>query len=194
MQRDSGTAAPGDGASGAWAFAVATYGRPGVRAACLALQDRRGADVVAMLALLHRAVQGYPAPSLAALAALLGEVAPWRRAAVLPLRAIRRALKQWRFPGDIAPAPGAEQTRQAAAAAELAAERVELDYLARRLAAAEEGANAGRLSCIDILDLYGRAAGLAFDDATDRADMAILAAAALPDSGPQTIAPGGDQF
>ncbi len=184
MQCNSVTDLPADGGAatpttGAWAFAVDIYGRPGVRDSCLSLQDRRGADVVAMLALLHRAAQGHPAPRLEALAAMLGEVAAWRRAAVLPLRAIRRELKQAMFTGEMAPGAEAEAVRRAVAAAELAAERVELDYLARRLAEAGPG-DAG-VSGVALLERYGRAAGLGFD-AADRPDLAILAAAALPDS------------
>ncbi len=187
--------------TGAWAFAVDIYGRPGVRGACLALQDRRGADVVAMLVLLHGVARGHPAPSLEALAAVLEAVAPWRRAAVLPLRAIRRALKEAMFSDDIAPdiAPHAEATegvRRAVAAAELAAERVELDYLARRLGqdGAGEGSSPGtapgRAAALAALTLYGRAAGLAFD-AADLQDLAILAAAVLPDSVSETASPAG---
>lgn len=177
----------------AWRFAVDIYGRPGVRAACLALQDRRGADVVAMLVLLHGAARGHPAPSLEVLAAALAAVAPWRRSAVLPLRAIRRDLKQAMFPDDIAPGSGAaEGVRQTVAAAELAAERVELDYLARRLGTEAPGRNPaparGGAAAMAVLALYGRAAALAFD-AADLQDLAILAAAALPDSPPETAAP-----
>lgn len=134
--------------------------------------------MVAMLALLHRAAEGHPAPRLEALAAMLGEVAAWRRAAVLPLRAIRRELKQAMFPGEMA--PGAEAVRRVVAAAELAAERVELDYLARRLA--EAGPGEAGVSGVALLERYGHAAGLRFD-AGDHPDLAILAAAALPDSG-----------
>ncbi|MBL8704486.1 MAG: TIGR02444 family protein [Rhodospirillales bacterium] len=178
----------------AWRFAVDIYGRPGVREACLALQDRRGADVVAMLVLLHGAARGHPAPSQEVLAAALAAVAPWRRSAVLALRAIRRDLKQWSFPEDIAPDCGAERARQAVAAAELAAERVELDYLARRLGTDSPGAGSGApptlAAATAVLALYGRAAALAFD-AADLKDLAILAAAALPDSPAGTAAPAG---
>jgi len=177
----------------AWTFAVDIYGRPGVRAACLALQDRRGADVVAMLVLLHGAAVGRPAPSLEALRGALEAVAPWRRAAVLPLRRVRRDLKGWTFPGDAAAGPLGEAARQAVAAAELAAERAELEYLARRLGgpdrAGAAASPAGRATAMALLALYGQAAGLAFD-AADLQDLAILAAAALPDSPPETASPG----
>lgn len=186
MQCNSVTDAAPSGAADAWAFAVRVYGRPGVREACLGLQDRRGADVVAMLALLHHAARGHPAPRQEAVETLLGEVAAWRRAAVLPLRAIRRELKQAMFPGDIAPGPDAERARQAVAAAELEAERVELGYLARRLA--EAGQGEARLTGVALLHRYGQAAGLAFD-AADRQDLASLAAAALPDSDGRTVSP-----
>lgn len=180
----------GSDVSSAWAFAVDIYSRPGVRQVCLALQDRRGADVVAMLVLLHGAARGHPAPSLEALEAALAAVAPWRRAAVLPLRAIRRDLKGAMFPDDIATGSGAaEGVRQVVAAAELAAERVELDYLARHLGQDGPGAQApDRASAMAVLARYGHAAGLAFDPA-DLQDLAILAAAALPDSPPETAAP-----
>jgi uncharacterized protein (TIGR02444 family) len=203
MECNSVTDTPRADASDAWRFAVDIYGRPGVRAACLGLQDRRRADVVAMLALLHGVAGGHPAPSLEALRAALQAIAPWRLAAILPLRRIRRDLKGWAFPGDAAlgpvgGGPVGEQARQAVAAAELAAERAELDYLARRLDQGGPGpapgpaSTANRAAAMAALDLYGRAAGLAFD-AADLQDLAILAAAALPDSPPETAAPAGDR-
>ncbi|MCC7049261.1 MAG: TIGR02444 family protein [Alphaproteobacteria bacterium] len=164
----------------AWDLAVSLYGRPGVRAACLSLQDRRGADVVALLALLHATVAGRAPPSEQQLRAALAEVAPWRAQAVLPLRAIRRALKGWRFSGAPAASAEAETARQVVAAAELAAERTELDVLSAALS--EAGRPPGAADAADAaaaLACYWRVAGLQAD-AEDCAHLAILLAAVFP--------------
>lgn len=169
-----------DAIPSAWDFAVSVYARPGVQAACLALQDRRGADVVALMALLHAAAAGRAIPSEPRLRKALAQVAPWRAQAVLPLRAIRRALKDWQFTGRPGPAPDAETARQAVATAELAAERVELETLSAALAEAGPALRAASPAEVAAaLASYWRVAGLRAD-AEDFAHLAILLAAAFP--------------
>jgi uncharacterized protein (TIGR02444 family) len=75
-----------------WSFSTALYARSGVAPACLALQDRFGADVNLLLfcvfaASYDRALEG------AEFEALEAAIAPWRREVVEPLRAVRRRLK-----------------------------------------------------------------------------------------------------
>ncbi len=73
-------------------FAEAMYARPGVAAACLDLQDRRGFDVALLL---HACWLGARARALAPdqAAALVSATVPWRYEIVRPLRRLRRRLK-----------------------------------------------------------------------------------------------------
>lgn len=84
-------------AAGLWDRVQAFYARPGIAAACLALQDQHGADVTLLLFLLARAESGQrlDADKIARLAAALEH---WRAGIIAPLRALRRGLK--------APPPG----------------------------------------------------------------------------------------
>lgn len=76
-----------------WDFSLAVYRRPGVPAACLDLQDRRGADVnVLLFAAWAGAACGVRLTG-AELARLDAAVAPWREEVVRPLRAVRRRAK-----------------------------------------------------------------------------------------------------
>lgn len=74
-----------------WSFALSTYARPGVEAACLRLQEQ-GADVCLLLCgvwLEQRGVAAVPARVLA-----LQQLArPWRTQVIEPLRQVR---VQWR--------------------------------------------------------------------------------------------------
>lgn len=89
-QAKDGNTLPEDG--GFWRFSVALYGRPGAAEACLALQDRHGADVTLLLAgfwRAHKGFAGWAAGELARAAAALAPVTAVQQ----PLRAARRALK-----------------------------------------------------------------------------------------------------
>jgi uncharacterized protein (TIGR02444 family) len=118
-----------------WRFSLAVYGRPGVDAACIDLQDRLGADVnLLLLALWAGAVCGTRLAD-AELERLKSEAAAWHHPVVAPLRGVRRHLKG---------VEGAEAFRQTIKAAELEAERLEQIRLCRasglRPAAADWGA------------------------------------------------------
>jgi uncharacterized protein (TIGR02444 family) len=106
-----------------WSFSEAFYARPGVAAACLALQDRHGHDVNQLLygCWIGLSGRGRLAPADLARAAEVAE--PWRRAVIEPLRAARRAIKE---AGSVA-----AELYAAAKATELQSERV----AQRRLAA-----------------------------------------------------------
>ena len=75
-----------------WAFSVDLYEKPGVEAACLALQDRRGIDVNLLLWTFWLADCGVllDAPTLERGKAA---VASWQMAIVEPLRHVRRELR-----------------------------------------------------------------------------------------------------
>jgi uncharacterized protein (TIGR02444 family) len=75
-----------------WRFSLRFYGRPGVADACLALQDKGGADVNLLLFLLFLAERKRQLDA-AAIARLDAAVSQWRDSVVKPLRALRRGLK-----------------------------------------------------------------------------------------------------
>ena len=84
-----------DPAGGAfWRFSLDVYGRPGVAAACLELQDRHGCDVNLVLFALWVGASGRGRLRDADLSALDGATASWRRAVIAPLRALRRQVKR----------------------------------------------------------------------------------------------------
>jgi len=77
-----------------WTFSLTFYGRPGVAAACLALQDEHGLDVNIVLLCCWLGWSGRGRLDKASLAAADRSVAAWRREVIWPLRAVRRALKK----------------------------------------------------------------------------------------------------
>ena len=79
-------------ASPFWRFSLRIYGTPGVPAACLTLQDGSGVDVNVLLFGLFAASQGRQlAP--ADVTAIATAIEPWKLQAVVPLRGVRRFLK-----------------------------------------------------------------------------------------------------
>jgi uncharacterized protein (TIGR02444 family) len=152
-----------------WDFVVALYGRPGVEEACLALQDRRGADVVVVLGLIQRAHVG-AAPAGAALSRALGKAAWWQKS-IRETRAVRRSLKSEDVP---------EAARRAVEGAERAAERAELAIFLQALNGARDVSGDTLADAARSLSAYWRLAGLAHDE-TDRAQLAVLVSQAFPD-------------
>ncbi|MFC3674580.1 TIGR02444 family protein [Ferrovibrio xuzhouensis] len=96
-----GNQPPADG--GFWRFSLALYGRPGAAAACLALQDRCGADVTLLLLGFWRAHKGFPGWADGELARVTAALAPVN-AVQRPLRQARRALKALQADEPAAPA------------------------------------------------------------------------------------------
>lgn len=111
----------------AWTFALDVYRRPGVDAACLDLQDRRGADVVLLIVALWAGAVCAHALTRDEAARLEAAARPWREDVVRPLRAVRRRLKEGPAP---APSAASEALRGRVKEAELAAERLQLEHLA----------------------------------------------------------------
>ncbi|CAO3429664.1 TIGR02444 family protein [Azospirillum doebereinerae] len=89
---DAGSANP-LGGNPFWDFSLAVYGRPGVPACCLALQDGRGIDVNLLLFAAWAGMDCATALSAEALERVDSAVAAWRREVVQPLRAVRRRVK-----------------------------------------------------------------------------------------------------
>lgn len=119
-----------------WEAVCARYAEPGVRAVCLDLQDAAGVDVPLLLAVAVLAGRGVALDD-GRLDALQRACAPWQRSVVGPLRQARRALRDG---ADAGAALGAEadtlrRLKAAVQAAELAAERIQIDALERTAAA-----------------------------------------------------------
>ena len=97
-------AKPSAAGSPFWRFSLRFYRMSGVAEACITLQERSGVDVNLLLYLLWQASQCHV---FAAddVAALEGQIAPWRAATVIPLRTVRRALKE---PPSLVAGPAAE--------------------------------------------------------------------------------------
>ena len=92
MSDQQDKADPKKTASPFWRFSLRIYGTPGVPAACLTLQDGSGVDVNVMLFGLFAASQGRQL-STADVAAIAAAIEPWKLHAVVPLRGVRRFLK-----------------------------------------------------------------------------------------------------
>jgi uncharacterized protein (TIGR02444 family) len=155
-----------------WKFSLAVYGAPGVSAACLDLQERRGADVNLVLYAAFVGSSGRGRLDAAALAACQAAVEPWSRAAVQPLRAVRRVLK-----GGLAgvPAAPAAALRRAVQAAELEAERIEQMVLAARLGEPDDSRDAALRRADALANMAAYLAGLpAPDAAADDAALAVI--------------------
>ena len=108
-----------------WRFSLRFYRQPKVADACIALQEEAGVDVNLLLFLLWHATQSR-ALSPAEVADLERRIGAWRDATVIPLRAVRRALKS--PPGLVEPAT-AEAFRTRIKQVELEAERLQQEAM-----------------------------------------------------------------
>jgi uncharacterized protein (TIGR02444 family) len=112
-------------ASPFWRFSLRFYRQPQVADACITLQEEAGIDVNLLLFLLWHATLGRQL-SETEVAALEVRVGPWRQMTVVPLRAVRRALKS--APALIA-GPTAEAFRTKIKGVELEAERLQQEAM-----------------------------------------------------------------
>ena len=156
-----------------WTFAVSLYERPGVRPACLRLQDEVGLDVDVVLTILWIARQGWAcdAPTVRS---LLAETAPIR-AWIEGQRRHRRAANE-----HVHDDPGWRPVADAALAAELAAERYALHRSYGRVQALSlekstdrlEAARAGLTAYAKIMAIDGAAEAFAVLVSALAADLA----------------------
>jgi uncharacterized protein (TIGR02444 family) len=109
---------------GFWAFSLQLYARPGVAPACLALQDRHGADINLLLLGFWRAARGYAGWAENELDHAVSAVAPVN-GVLQPFRQARRALKAL-----VADEPAAGRLYDEARALELKLEQVAQAWLA----------------------------------------------------------------
>jgi uncharacterized protein (TIGR02444 family) len=108
-----------------WRFSLQFYRLPGVAQACIKLQEDAGADVNLLLFLLWHGAQQQRL-SIADVQALEQKIAAWRELTVVPLRAIRRALKS---PPGLVEGGAAEAFRTRIKAIELEAERLQQEAM-----------------------------------------------------------------
>jgi len=108
-----------------WRFSLRFYRQPGVAEACIALQEEAGVDVNLLLFLLWHATHERLL-SATEVADLENRIGGWRDATVVPLRAVRRALKS--PPALVEPAT-AEAFRTRIKAVELEAERLQQEAM-----------------------------------------------------------------
>jgi uncharacterized protein (TIGR02444 family) len=108
-----------------WRFSLRFYRQPGVADACIALQEGAAVDVNLLLFLLWQATLSR-AFSEKDVAAVESKIAAWRDATVIPLRAVRRALKA---PPALVESGRAEAFRTRIKAVELEAERLQQEAM-----------------------------------------------------------------
>jgi uncharacterized protein (TIGR02444 family) len=113
-----------------WAFALDIYARPGVADACLNLQNEAGVDVTMFLMVAYAAIRHRIFLTPSEIRELDEACRLWREQIVQPLRTIRSGLKSGPLP---APNSETEQFRSTIKAAELAAERLQNQFLVEYL-------------------------------------------------------------
>jgi uncharacterized protein (TIGR02444 family) len=108
-----------------WRFSLQFYRQPGVAEACIALQEESGVDVNLLMFLLWHAAQ-LRQFSPSEVDWIESKICAWRESAVVPLRAVRRALKVSTL---LVPAVTAEAFRTKVKAIELEAERLQQEAM-----------------------------------------------------------------
>jgi uncharacterized protein (TIGR02444 family) len=167
-----------------WDFSVTLYAEPGVAPACLALQERHGADVNALMLCLWLAASGRGPVAPARLEAAFAAAEAWHAEVVRALRAVRRRLKT---PVGAADPELAQALRARIQKIEIDAEHIEQLTLAAGLAAAPAqpglGADLRADHAAQHLAVYFRRLG-ARPGAADLDALAAVAGAAiaLPDA------------
>ncbi|MGH7005901.1 MAG: TIGR02444 family protein [Alphaproteobacteria bacterium] len=166
-----------------WDFSVTLYGKPGVAAACLALQDRHGVDVNILMFCFWLAASGRGPVGRRSLDEAFAAAEAWHAEIVRNLRALRKRLKQPVGPADAALA---QALRARIQKIEIDAEHIEQLTLAASAAAeapARPGLGAGETAVhgADHVACYFRHLGAKPDAAGLEELCDILAAAfALP--------------
>lgn len=165
-----------------WDFSLALYGRPGVAAACLRLQDRLGLDVNLLLAGCWVAASGGGRMGAVDWRRLVDATADWRTAVVGPLRGARRRMKDAGFPGM--PDGLTDRLRARVKALELDAEHAQQLAIAGLIALSPDAGRtvaARRSDAIANMTGYLAGVGARIDDA-DRRDIETIAASCALDS------------
>ncbi len=161
-------------ASPFWSFSLRIYRQTGVPAACLTLQDGAGVDVNVLLFSLFAATQNRQLSSTD-LSAIIAFIEPWRSSVVVPLRGVRRFLRE---------APqgfeGGDALRQRVKAIELEAERLQQEALYATFALEKFGASAPAPAAAKAnIEAYGACLGAEFD--SDAVEALLVAFAKIGD-------------
>jgi flavin prenyltransferase len=160
--------------SAAWRFALDFYGRDGVSAACLSLQEELGVDVPLMLTALFADIRLGLQISESAVASLDRHAAAWQGEVVAGLRRANHGLKSQA--GSMAPDSERGPLRDRVKALELETEKVEIRELARHLQTLPKG---GRLGIAMVLRTvahhFARASGRTADTPAISQALAALA-------------------
>ena len=114
-----------------WDFSLHVYAQPDVQEECLGLQERLELDVNLLLFAAYAGARLGIALSAHDLAELIAATEEWHVAVVRRLRATRTAMKKWSENKSDPLAASAATLRLAVKKAELDAERIEHDRLAR---------------------------------------------------------------
>jgi uncharacterized protein (TIGR02444 family) len=134
-----------------WSFLLRFYARSGVADLCLDLQNHFAVDVNLLLDLLWQASRRRRLDA-GEIGEVIARVEAWRRQVVLPLRAVRRFLKQ---PSPSWPAAEAHIFRERIKVDELQAERPQQETMEQQFAhlgTSEEIVTAARANC----EVYAR--------------------------------------
>ena len=161
-----------------WTFSTGLYGRDGVAAACLSLQERHQLDVNILLFCIWSAAERGRALSREEMAGVLERVGAWHEEVVRRLRAVRQRMKEG--------APGMEEAlveavRKRVLGAELECEHVEQLMLAGPVSPEMGDAERGSPdTALHNIARYYAAAGYGANDG-DARDIAALLAPLFPD-------------
>jgi uncharacterized protein (TIGR02444 family) len=169
-----------------WDFSLAAYARPGVAPACLALQERHGADVNLLLYACWLGASGRGALEAGRLAEAEALVGGWHRDVVRSLRGARQRLKA---NPDPAPPELALSLRRKLGALELEAEHLEqlaLAGLAPPPPAKTAAPAALASAAVKGAMLYLRKLGAGLDG-EDRASLRAVLAGCFPEASPAHI-------
>ena len=120
-----------------WNYSLMVYQRTGLADACIRLQDQYGLDVNVVLFCVWCGVEGPGRLGGSRLGASVEVTRDWQRRAVVPLRGLRRHLKENPGPLDAALV---EAVRKSVAAAELEAEHAEQILLSETVTDLERSA------------------------------------------------------
>lgn len=93
-----------------WPFSLDVYRREGVEAACLQLQDQTGLDVNCVLFCCWAAAAGFGRLTDLELQAMQDVSASWNAQVVMPLRGVRRVLKDMAGPAPEGPVASLRQS------------------------------------------------------------------------------------
>ena len=135
-----------------WRFSLDIYGRPGVAASCLALQDRHGVDVNLLLLAIWLGCQGRRLDPAAG-GHLRRRARRWQGGVIAPLRQARRRLRHrlgdagLPWPGEVA------EVRRRLAALELELEHVEQLELERLVVAGMPESEHLQVTCDNLAQL-----------------------------------------